>query len=82
MSKLPVVSGEKLIKLLKRLGYTVVRQRGSHVRLEKRTPLGTHKITIPYHDEIAKGTLKDILNKVSLWNGIPREELIEILKKL
>ncbi|WP_168188348.1 type II toxin-antitoxin system HicA family toxin [Thermococcus indicus] len=82
MSKLPAVSGEKLIKLLKMLGYTVVRQRGSHVRLEKRTPLGTHKITVPYHDEIAKGTLNDILNKVSLWNGIPREELIEILKKL
>ncbi|WP_167893215.1 type II toxin-antitoxin system HicA family toxin [Thermococcus sp. MAR1] len=82
MSKLPVVSGEKLIKLLKRLGYTVVRQRGSHVRLEKGTPLGTHKITIPYHDEIAKGTLNDILNKVSLWNGIPKEELIDMLKKL
>jgi len=82
LSKLPVVSGEKLIKLLKRLGYTVVRQRGSHVRLEKRTPLGTHKITVPYHKEIAKGTLNDILNKVSLWNGIPREELIEILKEL
>ncbi|ASJ08047.1 hypothetical protein A3L11_01925 [Thermococcus siculi] len=82
MSRLPVVSGEKLIKLLKKLGYEVVRQRGSHVRLEKDTPLGKHKITVPYHDEIAKGTLNDILNKVSLWNGIPKEELVELLKKL
>ena len=82
MSRLPVVSGEDLIKLLGKLGYRVVRQRGSHVRLEKETPIGKHKITVPLHGEIAKGTLNDILNKVSLWNGIPREELIEMLKKL
>ncbi|WP_297063532.1 type II toxin-antitoxin system HicA family toxin [Thermococcus sp.] len=82
MSRLPVVSGEKLIKLLEKLGYSVVRQRGSHVRLEKSTSMGTHKITVPYHDEISKGTLNDILNKVSLWNGIPKKELIEMLKKL
>jgi predicted RNA binding protein YcfA (HicA-like mRNA interferase family) len=82
LSRLPVVSGEKLIKLLEKLGYRVVRQRGSHVRLEKQTPVGTHKITIPYHREIAKGTLNDILNKVALWNGIPKEELIDMLKEI
>jgi len=79
---LPVVSGGKLIKLLEKLGYRVVRQRGSHVRLEKQTPVGTHKITVPYHQEIAKGTLNDILNKIALWNGIPKEELINMLKEL
>ncbi|WP_285519576.1 type II toxin-antitoxin system HicA family toxin [Thermococcus nautili] len=82
MSRLPVVSGEKLIKLLEQLGYRVVRQRGSHVRLEKQTSVGTHKITVPYHREIAKGTLNDILNKVALWNGIPKEELIDMLKEI
>jgi len=35
LPKLPVVSGEELIKFLKKLGYEVIRQRGSHVRLEK-----------------------------------------------
>ncbi len=82
MGKLPVVSGEKLIRFLEKIGYEVVRQRGSHVRLEKQTPVGNHKITVPYHKEIAKGTLNDILNKVSLWNGIPKDELVEMLKKL
>jgi len=38
-------------------------------------------ITIPLHDEIAKGTLNDILSKVSLWKGIPKDELIRSLKK-
>lgn len=82
MGKLPVVSGEKLIRFLEKIGYEVVRQRGSHVRLEKQTPVGKHKITVPYHKEIAKGTLNDILNKVSLWNGIPKDELVEMLKNL
>ncbi len=77
--KLPVVNGKKLISLLKSLGYLVVRQRGSHVRLENKTPAGNHKITVPVHDPIAKGTLNDILSKVSLWNQIPKSELIERL---
>ena len=80
LSKLPVVSGRDLIKFLKKLGYEVVRQRGSHVRLRKETENGIHNITIPYHDEIAKGTLNAILNDVSKWNNIPKEELIKRLK--
>jgi len=78
--KLPVVSGKKLIKMLKHLHYEIVRQKGSHVRLQKKTEIGVHKITIPDHKEIAKGTLNDILSKVSLWNSIPRDELIKLLK--
>ena len=77
--KLPVVSGQRLIAFLKSLGYATVRQRGSHVRLEKATPAGTHKITIPNHDPVAKGTLNDILSKVSLWNQVSKEDLIEKL---
>ena len=52
--KLPVISGKKLISFLGSLNYKVVRQRGSHVRLEKLTKAGIHKITIPNHDPIAK----------------------------
>ena len=80
LPKLPVVSGRDLIKFLKKLGYEVVRQRGSHVRLRKETENGIHNITIPYHDEIAKGTLNAILNDVSKWNNIPKEELIKKLR--
>ena len=74
--KLPVISGKKLISFLTEIGYRVVRQRGSHVRLEKSTEAGVHKITIPNHDPIAKGTLNDILKKVSVWNQIPKVKLI------
>jgi len=50
--------------------------------MEKITALGKHKITIPYHREIAKGTLNDILAKVSMWNSIPKKKLIEMIKNI
>ena len=77
--KLPAVSGKRLLALLTSIDYSIVRQRGSHVRLEKATPAGIHKITIPLHDTLAKGTLNDILAKVSIWNQISKEKLIEQL---
>ncbi len=80
MPKLPQASGSDLVKLLQSLGYEVVRQRGSHIRLKKITALGEHAITIPAHKVIAKGTLSDIIGRVSLWNNIPREELIRRLR--
>lgn len=80
MPKLPQVSGNDVVELLRSLGYEVVRQRGSHIRLRKDTPLGEHNITVPAHAVLAKGTLNDILGKVSLWNNIPKEDLISRLK--
>ncbi|MCX6673887.1 MAG: type II toxin-antitoxin system HicA family toxin [Methanothrix sp.] len=81
MRKRPVVSGEKLLKVLVRLGYEIIRQRGSHVRLKKETAAGDHNITVPLHDELAKGTLNDILSQVSIWNGISEDALIEMIKQ-
>jgi predicted RNA binding protein YcfA (HicA-like mRNA interferase family) len=78
--KLPVISGKKLISFLSSLNYKVIRQRGSHVRLEKITKAGKHKITIPNHDPVARGTLNDILTKVAIWNQISKDALIEKLK--
>ncbi|MEA2054861.1 MAG: type II toxin-antitoxin system HicA family toxin [Candidatus Thermoplasmatota archaeon] len=50
--------------------------------MRKETPSETHNITLPYHNEIAKGTLSDILSKLALWNSTPKEELIRILKDI
>jgi len=80
MPKLPQVSGNDIIKLLQHLGYQVVRQRGSHIRLRKVTPLGEHNITVSAHRVLAKGTLNDILTRVSLWNNIPKKDLIDRLR--
>ena len=82
MHKLPVVSYKELLKLLNRLGYSVERQRGSHIRLKKVLNYGHHSITIPAHKEIAKGTLNDILEKVSIRNQISREDLLIRLREI
>jgi len=37
MSKLPVVSGKQTIKALRKSGFVVMRQRGSHIILKKVT---------------------------------------------
>jgi len=79
MPWLPQVSGRALVKLLHSLGYETVRQKGSHIRLRKTTTLGEHNLTVPDHKSLAKGTLNDILTRVSLWNGIPKEELLDRL---
>ena len=78
--KLPAVSGKVLIRFLESFGYEVVRQRGSHVRLLKVTPAGRHKLTIPDHDPVAKGTLADILGKVSIWCQTDKQEIINKLR--
>jgi predicted RNA binding protein YcfA (HicA-like mRNA interferase family) len=79
MPRLPQVSGRALVKLLHSLGYETIRQKGSHVRLRKTTTLGEHNLTVPDHKSLTKGTLNDILTRVSLWNGIPKEELLQRL---
>ncbi len=80
MPKLPQVSSSDVIGLLQSLGYEIVRQRGSHIRLRKATPLGEHTITVPAHRVLAKGTLSDILNRIGLWNNIPKEDLLNRLR--
>ncbi|HKN75182.1 MAG TPA: type II toxin-antitoxin system HicA family toxin [Candidatus Acidoferrum sp.] len=80
MPRLPQISDRSLIRLLASLGYEVVRQKGSHVRVRKRNELGEHNLTVPDHDVIAKGTLNDLLTQVSLWNNIPKDVLIERLR--
>lgn len=73
--KLPVVSGEDVIKALYKVGFRVVRQKGSHVRLEKRTKEGTIKITVPLHSTLKKGTLRMILKQA----GLTVEEFLKLL---
>ncbi len=73
--KLPVLSGEELIKILKKIGYVPVRQRGSHVRL-------IHKykraVIVPLHKEIGKGLLKKIMRDAE----ISPEELERLIKEM
>jgi predicted RNA binding protein YcfA (HicA-like mRNA interferase family) len=79
MRRLPQVSGAELARLLTTLGYQFVRQRGSHARYTLTTSSGTHPVTVPMHDTVARGTLNDILNQVSLHTTISKDDLINQL---
>ena len=72
---LPVVSGRKAIKALCKTGFRVVRQRGSHVRLEKKTEDTIIRLTIPLHKSLKKGTFRRIIIDA----GLSVQEFIRLL---
>jgi predicted RNA binding protein YcfA (HicA-like mRNA interferase family) len=75
MPKLPSISGARLVRALKRAGFVELRQRGSHISLEKRTPEKTFRTVVPQHQALAKGTLSDILRQA----GLTVEQLLDLL---
>ena len=72
------VSAGKLIRALEGLGYRVVRQKGSHVRLRHDGP-PAHSISIPRHDSLKIGTLHGILAEVAQFRAMSTETLAILL---
>lgn len=67
MSNIPQVSGRQVIKVLEKIGFTVSRQKGSHIRLMRMHGEIKHLVTIPNHKTIRKGTLLNgILKPINL----------------
>jgi predicted RNA binding protein YcfA (HicA-like mRNA interferase family) len=66
MSKVPSLPYEKVIAALKRDGWVVIRQRGSHIRLQKHTRTELFKLTVPAHRPIKRSTLSRILKQAHL----------------
>lgn len=78
--KLPrTLSGMELATLLRTYGYSIVRQTGSHLRLNSAYHGAQHHITIPKHDPLKVGTLSAILADVAGYLDISREELMRRL---
>lgn len=74
-SKYPVLPPEDIIKVLVQLGFKKVSQKGSHAKYIK-SDANKRVVIIPMHYEIAKGTLKSILEQA----GITLEEFLKYLK--
>ena len=74
MSKLPVISGRNLCKVLSEIGYSVDHQTGSHIVLRNRFP-PHRRLTVPDHKELAKGTLRSIIRQ----SGLTVQELCDML---
>ncbi|MBS3978120.1 MAG: type II toxin-antitoxin system HicA family toxin [Syntrophomonadaceae bacterium] len=71
MPKLPVVSGADVVRALKRLGFVVARQRGSHIVMRR----GSSGCVVPNHSELKVGTLTGLLKQA----GVSPDEFIEAL---
>jgi predicted RNA binding protein YcfA (HicA-like mRNA interferase family) len=73
--RLPVVSGQSVIKMLTKQGFTSDRQSGSHISLHKRVGDKTLLVVVPLKSEIKKGTLLSIIRQ----SGIPREDFLKFI---
>lgn len=74
------LSGKDLMRRLKVLGYEPTRQTGSHIRLTTQQG-GEHHITVPNHDPLKVGTLSSILDLITEYFQINRNELLQQLFK-
>lgn len=66
MSKVPSLAYHQIIRALQRDGWVVVRQKGSHVRLQKHTLTETLKLTVPAHRPVKRSTLAHILKQARI----------------
>jgi predicted RNA binding protein YcfA (HicA-like mRNA interferase family) len=60
-ARLPVVSGREAIRVFEQLGYSVVRQHGSHIRLRHATDSSRKPLTIPDHRTLKPGLLRHLM---------------------
>jgi len=66
MSKVPNLPFTQIVRALQRDGWTLVRQKGSHLRLQKRSGEELLKITVPAHKSVKRSTLAHILKPARL----------------
>jgi predicted RNA binding protein YcfA (HicA-like mRNA interferase family) len=66
MTKVPSLNYDRVVQALRRDGWVVVRQRGSHIRLQKHAPDETLKLVVPAHRPIKRSTLAHILKQARL----------------
>lgn len=64
MSSLPRVSGRECIRALERVGFALVRQKGSHMIVVRESP--PSQIVVPDHRELDSGTLRAIIRHSGL----------------
>ncbi len=76
MSKLPALSGDQVIKALQKAGFTISRQRGSHVQMRREEPPPARTVPVPSGKKsLPRGTLGAILRQA----GLTREEFLDLL---
>ncbi|MEO8611910.1 MAG: type II toxin-antitoxin system HicA family toxin [Chloroflexota bacterium] len=73
MPKLPVVNARECIKALQKVGFSVVRQKGSHITLRRIKGVG--RVTVPNHNPLKSGMLHRIIKDA----GLTVDEFVDLL---
>ena len=73
MTKLPVISGRKCVKVLERMSFYFKRQEGSHIIIRRDEPF--IQIVVPDHKELDRGTLRAIIRQT----GLSIDEFVKLL---
>jgi len=63
--KLPVISGSDAVRAFRRVGYELDEQHGSHIIVRHVEP-PHRRLSIPNHNELAKGTLRSLIREAGL----------------
>lgn len=71
MSKPPLLSWREVVRALAKVGFTVARQKGSHIIVVRNERV----VPVPRHEEIKRGLLMEIIVEA----GLTREEFLELL---
>lgn len=66
MGKLRVLSGDDVCAILAQHGFVNVRQRGSHVIMQRTDAAGTTTVPVPLHRELRRGTLGSIIRQAGI----------------
>ena len=69
LGKLKIFSCKEVCGILSEHGFMMIRQKGSHIIMQKKTGNSTTTVPVPNHKEIKIGTLQSIIRQ----SGIPRE---------
>jgi len=70
LGKIRILSGKDVCIILARHGFSEVRQRGSHIVMQKQLPDTTITVPVPNHAELRIGTLQSIIRQ----SGVPKTE--------
>jgi predicted RNA binding protein YcfA (HicA-like mRNA interferase family) len=76
--KLPLISSKRVLKILEKKGFSITRQKGSHISLHKKEGEKTLLVVVPQKREIKKGTLLSILRQAA----IKRDEFFKLLEEV
>jgi predicted RNA binding protein YcfA (HicA-like mRNA interferase family) len=70
LGKLRTLSGKEVCAILNQHGFVEVRQRGSHIVMQKKLPGTTITVPVPNHPELRIGMLQSIIRQ----SGVPQSE--------